>query len=77
MVGDSAVEEDWVGGVDNLGEDEGLVLTARSERCFSSGVAQGERIRLGNGMHVCVPHELDGITDCCVNCERYVAEDTL
>ena len=74
---DVAVEVRRVGGVDNLREDEALVLDTRSERRVARLVAKLELRTLGDGVHVGVPHELDGITDRRVCREGHVAKDTL
>lgn len=77
VVGSSAVEEDGVGIVDDLGEDEALVLEARSKGSVTGLVAGGEGRRLGDGVAVGSPHELDGITDSSIEHEGDIAQNTL
>ena len=77
MVGNGAVEEGWVGIVDNLLEDEVLQLNTRSEGGIQGLVARSELGALGDGVVVSTPDELDGITDGGVDGEGDVTEDTL
>ena len=73
----TAVEEGRVGIVDDLREDEALVLHARRESMIGSLVAKLELRRLGHGVVLGTPDELDGVTDGGVDGEGHVTEDTL
>jgi hypothetical protein len=77
MSGGSTVEEGRVGVVNYLGEDEALVLFAGSERCIRGLVARSQFGTLGDGMFVRSPHELDSVSDRCIDGEGVITEDTL
>ena len=77
MTRGTAVEEGRVGVVDDLVEGEALVLLAGGKRRVAGLVADLELRRLGDGVHVGVPLELDGITDGGIHCERNISENTL
>ena len=63
MSGDTTVEEQRVGVVDGLREDEALVLDTRSERVLLSLVARAELRGVRDGVHVRAPVELDRVTN--------------
>jgi len=73
----TAVVEGRVGVVDDLAESEALILLARSEGGGGSLVAREELRRLGDGVLVGAPHELDCIADGSVNGEGNIPEGAL
>jgi hypothetical protein len=75
--GNRAVEEDRVGIIDDLLEDEVLQLNTRGEGRIEGLVARSELRALGDGVVVGAPDELDGITNGSVDGEGEVSEDTL
>ena len=77
MIGNGTVEEEGVGIVHDLLEDEVFQLKTRSKGGIGSGVARGELRALGNCVVVSAPNELDGVTDGSVDGEGNVTEDTL
>lgn len=77
VVGESAIEEDGVGIVDDLFKGEALLLNTGGERRIGSLVARSKLRSLGDGVVVCAPDELDGITDGSVDGERDITKDTL
>lgn len=77
MGGNPAIEEEWVGVIDDLFKDEILDLDTGSERCIRSLVARCQLGALCNGVVVGPPHELDSITHARVEGERNISEDTL
>ena len=75
--GNCAVEEDGIGVVYDLLEDEVFELAARGKGRILSGIARSELRALGDGVVVSTPDELDGITDGSVDSEGHITEDAL
>jgi len=73
----TAEVEDGGGVVDNLVENEALVLGIGGEGSLSGGVTEQELARLGHGVVIGIPLELDGVTDGCIDHEWHVTENTL
>jgi len=75
--GNTAVVERGVSVIDDLSENKGLVLHARSEGCVTGLVAKLELRRLGHSVLVRAPNEFDGVANRCVESERDITKNTL
>lgn len=73
----ATIKEGWVCIIDDLSKREALVLASSIEQGIAGLIARSESRRFSDRMIVGTPHELDGVTNRRVHCERHVTKDSL